>query len=75
MSRVGPLDYEKHLYHEKILRSVSNSTRRDGQELMKLAGEINLETTTQSFALEEVNQALQLLKAGKINGAAVLEMG
>jgi len=74
MSQVPPLDYEKHLYHEKILRSVANSTRRDGQELMKLAGEINLETTTESFALEEVNRALQLLKAGKINGAAVLNM-
>ncbi|KPK75575.1 MAG: hypothetical protein AMJ79_10875 [Phycisphaerae bacterium SM23_30] len=74
MSQVPPLDYEKHLYHEKTLRSVANSTRRDGRELMKLAGEIKLETTTQPFPLEKVNQALQLLKAGKINGAAVLKI-
>jgi len=74
MSPTPSLDYEKHLYYEKILRSVSNSTRRDGLELMKLAGEINLEITTQPFALAEVNRALQLLKVGKINGAAVLNI-
>ncbi len=74
MSEIPPLDYEKHLYHEKILRSVTASTRRDGFELMELAGEIGIETTTQPFPLEQTNQALQLLKAGKINGAAVLKI-
>ena len=74
MSQVPPLDYDKHLYHEKILRSVTASTRRDGMELMKLAGEINLQTTTEEFKLEQANEALQLLKAGKINGAAVLKI-
>jgi propanol-preferring alcohol dehydrogenase len=74
MSDIPPLDYEKHLYHEKILRSVTASTRRDGMELMELAGEIDIETTTQEFPLEQTNEALQLLKTGKINGAAVLKI-
>lgn len=74
MTQIPPLDYEKHLYHEKTLRSVTASTRRDGRELMQLAGEIGIETTTETFALEQTNQALQKLKAGKINGAAVLSL-
>lgn len=74
MSDIPFLNYDKHLYHEKNLRSVANSTRRDGFELMQLAGEIGIQTTTQEFALEEVNHALQLLKAGKVNGAAVLKI-
>lgn len=74
MSEIPPLDYEKHLYHEKILRSVTASTRRDGIDLMELAGEIDIETTTQEFPLEQTNEALQLLKTGKINGAAVLKI-
>ena len=74
MSEIPPLDYEKHLYHEKILRSVTASTRRDGIELMELAGEIGIETTTREFPLDQTNEALQRLKAGKINGAAVLKI-
>ena len=73
MSDIPPLNYDRHLYHEKNLRSVANSTRRDGMELMRLAGEIGIATTVQEFPLEQVNQALQQLKAGKVNGAAVLK--
>jgi propanol-preferring alcohol dehydrogenase len=54
------------------VRSVTASTRRDGEELLRLAAEIPIRTETQQFPLAEANKALQLLKAGKINGAAVL---
>lgn len=72
MSQIPPLDYEKHLYYEKNVHSVTASTRRDGAELLELAATIPLKTTVQEFPLAEANTALQLLKAGKINGAAVL---
>ncbi len=72
MSQIPALDYEKHLYYEKSIRSVTASTRQDGEELLQLAAEIPIKTQTQQFPLAEANQALQLLKAGKINGAGVL---
>lgn len=74
MSDIPTLNYQRHLYHEKNLRSVTASTRADGMELMELAGEIGITTTTQQFPLEQANHALQLLKAGKINGGAVLSI-
>jgi propanol-preferring alcohol dehydrogenase len=72
MTQIPPLDYDKHLYYEKTVRSVTASTRRDGEELLQLAADIPIRTETQQFPLADANKALQLLKAGKINGAAVL---
>ena len=74
MTPIPQLDYMEHLYYEKTLRSVSNSTRKDGQELLKLAAEIPIRTQVTFFALKEANHALQLLKQGKINGAGVLKV-
>lgn len=72
MSAIPGLDYEKHLFYEKSVRSVTASTRQDGEEFLQLAAAIPVDTETQLFKLAEANQALQLLKAGKINGAGVL---
>jgi propanol-preferring alcohol dehydrogenase len=72
MTAIPEMDYVKHLYHERILRSVANATRRDGEELLAVAAEIPIRTTTETFRLEEANQALLKLKQGRINGAAVL---
>ena len=74
MSPVPEMDYIKYLYNERTLRSVANATRDDGNELLKIAAEIPIKTTTQIFPLEEANQALQLLKDSKIDGAAVLQI-
>jgi propanol-preferring alcohol dehydrogenase len=74
MSPIPELDYAKHLYHEKILRSVANSTRKDGEDLLKIAQEIPIRTQTELFPLSDANLVLQRLKAGAINGAAVLEI-
>jgi propanol-preferring alcohol dehydrogenase len=62
------------LYHERILRSVANSTRQDALDLLKLASEIPIKTEVQLFPLEKANQALQMLKEGQIHGAAVLDI-
>ena len=74
MTSIPELEYEKHLYREKILRSVANATRADGTELLRLASEIPIKTKIELFPLREANRALLLLKQGKINGAAVLRI-
>lgn len=75
MTPLPELDYEKHLYWERTLQSVSNATRVDGEELLKLASEIPVKTSTKVFALKEANEALVELKESRIKGAAVLKIG
>lgn len=70
MSRIPEMPYEL-LYGERILRSVANATRRDAVELLEMAAQAPVETQIQTFGLEEANEALRLLKAGKINGSGV----
>lgn len=74
MSQIPPLDYEKHMYYEKTLRSVTASTRQDGQELLKLAAQVPVRMHVTTYPLAEANRVLQLLKAGQIDGAAVLRV-
>jgi propanol-preferring alcohol dehydrogenase len=74
MTPIPEMDYAKHLYHERTVRSVANATRRDGEELLQLAAEIPIQTTTTAFPLKEANKALQLLKSSKIDGAGVLKI-
>ena len=74
MSPIPEMDYTKYLYHERTLRSVANATRQDGNELLAIAAEIPIKTTTEIFSLAEANRALQLLKESKIDGAAVLRI-
>ncbi len=75
MSPIPELDYDRLLYHERTMRSVANATRGDGEELLGVAAKIPVRTTTQAFPLEKANDVLALLKAGRINGAAVLRIG
>lgn len=74
MSPIPSLDYASHLYHERVLRSVANSTRLDGEEFLKIAAQIPIRAETTLYPLGEANRALQELKAGQISGAAVLEI-
>ena len=74
MTPVPEMNYQQHLYYEKTVRSVANSTRKDAEDLLKLAAEIPIHTEVQEFALEEANRALLLLKQGKIQGAGVLRV-
>ena len=74
MTPIPRMDYAKHLYWERTVRSVANSTRKDGEELLKLAAEIPIRTTTTRFPLKDANRVLQLLKRSKIDGAGVLEI-
>jgi propanol-preferring alcohol dehydrogenase len=74
MSPIPEMDYDKYLYHERKMRSVANATRTDGEELLRIAAEIPVRTTVQTFPLDAANDVLHLLKAGKVNGAAVLRI-
>ena len=60
------------LWEERVVRSVANLTRRDGEEFLAIAGKMPVRTTTERFPLADVNRALDRLRAGDIEGAAVL---
>jgi alcohol dehydrogenase, propanol-preferring len=62
------------LYEERLIRSVANNTRRDGEEFLKIAAEIPIRTRVQSFELADANVALNRLKNDAITGAAVLRV-
>jgi propanol-preferring alcohol dehydrogenase len=74
LNLIPPMDYGELLWDEKEIKSVSNITRRDAQKFLSLAAEIPIIPEVQEFRLEEANQALILLKQGKIQGAGVLRM-
>jgi len=74
MSPIPSLDYDRDLFGERVLRSVTANTRQDGLDFLQEAAAIPIRTHTQRFPLEEANRALHALKAGTIQGAAVLVM-
>jgi propanol-preferring alcohol dehydrogenase len=72
MSPIPSLDYDRDLFGERIIRSVTANTRQDGLDLLREAAAIPIKPHTIRFPLEEANRALQELKAGTFQGAAVL---
>jgi len=74
MSPIPELDYDKLLYEERVLRSVTAATRKDAEELLALAGEIPIRTEVREFDLTEANTALQMLKASRLRATAVLRI-
>jgi propanol-preferring alcohol dehydrogenase len=60
------------LWEERVLRSVANLTRRDGEEFLALAPRVPVRTEVESFPLTAANQALDRLRSGRLRGAAVL---
>jgi alcohol dehydrogenase, propanol-preferring len=75
MSDVPGMSYEACLFYEKNLRSVTASTRADGEALLREAAEIPIRPKVTTFPLEDANRALQMLKADRISGSAVLRIG
>jgi propanol-preferring alcohol dehydrogenase len=74
LSTIPPLDYSRHVFHEKQLRSVEANTRADGRELLAAAGRIGLHVTHQPYAFADAARALDDLREGRVTGAAVLVM-
>lgn len=73
MSEIPAFPYDI-LWGERSIRSVANLTRKDGLEFLDLAPRIPVRTEIQSFALADANEALQQLRRGEFQGAAVLTM-
>lgn len=71
MSDIPSFPYQI-LWGERVLRSVANLTRQDGEEFLALAPQIPIQTQVSSFPLSQANEALESLRSGKIQGAAVL---
>ena len=71
MSDVPSFPY-RILWEERTLRSVANLERRDGHEYLQRAGEVPVETTTTTYPLEDADRALDDLRDGNLEGAAVL---
>jgi alcohol dehydrogenase, propanol-preferring len=74
MSDIPAFPYEI-LWGERVVRSVANLTRQDGDEFLELAPRIPVRTAVESFPLEQANEALDRLRAGRVTGAAVLQCG
>jgi alcohol dehydrogenase, propanol-preferring len=74
MSKIPAFPYEI-LWMERILRSVANLTRRDGEEFLALAPKVPVRTEIETFPLAAANQALARLRDGRLQGAAVLLCG
>jgi propanol-preferring alcohol dehydrogenase len=60
------------LWEERVITSVANLTRRDGEEFFEIAPRVPVRTYTETFPLEKANTALDRFREGKLNGTAVL---
>lgn len=75
MSPVPQLDYRRHLFYERDLRSVTSNTRDDGRSLLAEAARAGVHPRTTTYPLADANRALQDLKNDRINGTGVLVVG
>jgi propanol-preferring alcohol dehydrogenase len=60
------------LWQERTIRSVANLTRQDGHELLELAAKVPIKTTVTTYGLEQTEEALADLRAGRFEGTAVI---
>ena len=74
LTAIPSLDYERHLFQERNLRSVTSNTRGDAQEFLTLAERLHLKVTTTPYRFGQAGQALTDLAGDRVNGAAVLHM-
>jgi propanol-preferring alcohol dehydrogenase len=72
MTPTPPLDYTRHLFYERQVRSVTANTRTDGVRLLAEAARIPVRLATTTFPLDDANRALQALKQGEFAGSGVL---
>ena len=71
MSDIPSFPYDD-LYEERVLRSVANLTRHDGEEFLAVAPRVPVRTEVTEYPLERANDALEDLRAGRFRGAAVV---
>ena len=71
MTDIPSFPYDN-LWEERVITSVANLTRRDGDEFFEIAPHVPVRAHTETFALEQANTALDLFRAGKLSATAVL---
>lgn len=74
MSEIPALDYERYVFYERNIHSVTANTREDGRNLLAEAAEIPIRPHVTTYPLEDANRALQDLKDDRINGTGVLQI-
>ncbi|MDI7275980.1 MAG: alcohol dehydrogenase, partial [Anaerolineae bacterium] len=74
MSPIPEFPYDL-LYYERTVRSVTNYTRQDAEEFLRLAADVPVRTEVEAFPLSQANEALERLKHGRIRGSAALTVG
>jgi propanol-preferring alcohol dehydrogenase len=74
LTDIPTLDYQAHLFRERTLTSVTANTRRDGEELLALAGSIGLRPRVTCYPFDRADRALADLAAGRVTGAAVVRV-
>jgi propanol-preferring alcohol dehydrogenase len=74
MSDIPALDYQRHLFGERTVCSVTSNTRRDGEEFLVLAQRLGVQVTTTPVPFERADVALRDLAEGRVRGAAVLTL-
>ena len=72
LSEIPPIDYERELFYEKNLRSVTANTRTDGEEFLRIAAASPLRVVTTPYAFVRADEALRDLARDRVEGAAVL---
>jgi len=74
LTDIPSLDYQRHLFQERTLRSVTANTRADAADFLTLAQRLHLQVSTTSYPFEQASQALADLAADRVHGAAVLSL-
>jgi D-arabinose 1-dehydrogenase-like Zn-dependent alcohol dehydrogenase len=74
LSDIPSLSYDRELFHERTLRSVTANTRSDGEEFLRLAQRLGVRATTVGYSMDDAGTALADLASGSFGGAAVLHV-
>lgn len=74
MTDVPPLNYQQHLFHEKMITSVESNTRKNGEEFLRLASRLKIHPETRQYSLKQAREALRYLAIGDVKGAGVLKI-
>ena len=74
LTDIPSLNYDKHLFQERTLRSVTSNTRGDGEEFLRLAERLRLKVTVNPYPFDKADQAVADLAAERFTGAAVITM-
>jgi propanol-preferring alcohol dehydrogenase len=75
LSEVPALDYRRHLFRERDLRSVTSNTRQDGEELLRLAARLPIAVHSTGYGFDQAADALVDLATGSLAGSAVVRVG